>query len=66
MKHTIVHWRIQLRREVRVKDEKDISQADIEAHNLIWWGGPSSDVILDRIVDKLSLMCTRESVQIGE
>ena len=32
MKHAIEHWRLQFRGEARVKDDKDITQADIDAH----------------------------------
>ena len=35
MKHAIEHWRLQFRGEARAKDDKDITQADIDAHNLI-------------------------------
>ncbi len=40
MKHAIDHWRRQFRGEARVKDDKDITDADIAAHNLILWGDP--------------------------
>ncbi len=46
MKHAIDHWRRQFRGEARVKDDKDITDADIAAHNLILWGDPSSNAIL--------------------
>ena len=66
MKHAIDHWRIQFRGEARIKDDKDITQTDIDAHNLILWGDPSSNAILAKIVDKLPLKWNKESVQIGE
>ena len=66
MKHAIEHWRLQFRGEARVKDDKDITQADIDAHNLILWGDPSSNAILAKIIDKLPLSWNKESVRIGE
>ena len=63
MNHAIDHWRLQFRGEARVKDDKDITQADIDAHNLILWGDPDSNAILARIVGKLPLKWNKESVR---
>ena len=41
MNHAVDHWRRQFRGSARIKDDKDISQADIDAHHLIVWGDPS-------------------------
>ena len=40
MKHAIDHWRRQFRGEARVKDDKDVTDADIAAHNLDPLGRP--------------------------
>jgi hypothetical protein len=66
MKHAIEHWRLQFRGEPRVKDDKDITEADILAHNLILWGDPSSNAILAKVIGKLPLSWNKESVRIGE
>ena len=40
MTHAVDHWRRQFRGEARVKDDKDLNDADIAAHNLVLWGDP--------------------------
>ena len=66
MKHALDHWRKQFRGEARVKDDKDVSDADIAAHNLILWGDPSSNQILAKIADKLPVKWDKDSVQVGD
>jgi pimeloyl-ACP methyl ester carboxylesterase len=65
MQHALEHWRRQFRGEARVKDDKDVSEADIAEHNLILWGDPSSNQVLAKISDKLPIKWTRENVQVG-
>ena len=43
MTHAIEHWRRQFRGEARVKDDADVTDADIAAHNLVLWGDPRSN-----------------------
>jgi dienelactone hydrolase len=66
MKHAVDHWRKQFRGEARVKDDGDISDADIAAHNLVLWGDPSSNKILARIADKLPIRWDAKQVKLGE
>ena len=49
MQHAVDHWRRQFRGEARVKDDKEVTEADIAAHNLILWGDPSSNSVLAKI-----------------
>ncbi|MEW6302455.1 MAG: prolyl oligopeptidase family serine peptidase [Verrucomicrobiota bacterium] len=63
--HALKHWRQQFRGEARVKDDKDITDADIAAHNLILWGDPSSNALLAKIADKLPIRWNAQSVQVG-
>ena len=65
MKHAIDHWRRQFRGEARVKDDKDITGADIAAHNLILWGDPGSNAVLDKIVAALPVKWDKGSVRLG-
>jgi hypothetical protein len=51
----IREWRRQFRGDAPVRDDKDVSDADIAANNLILWGDPSSNRILARIADRLPL-----------
>ena len=63
MRHAVDHWRRQFRGEARVKDDTDITDADIAAHNLVLWGDPSSNAVLAKIADKLPIQWDKDSVQ---
>ena len=58
-------WRKQLRGEVRVKNDADITDADIAEDNLILWGDPSSNKFLAKIADKLPIKWTAEGIEVG-
>ncbi len=63
MQHAIDHWRRQFRGEARVKDDKEINDADIAAHNLVLWGDPSSNAILARISGSLPVKWDKDGVR---
>jgi hypothetical protein len=65
MQHAIDHWRRQFRGEARVKNDQDVSNADIAAHNLILWGDPQSNAILAKIADKLPVKWDKDRIQLG-
>jgi predicted peptidase len=65
MAHAVDHWRKQFRGEARVKDDDDVSDADIAAHNLVLWGDPQSNKVLARIADKLPLRWDAQGVALG-
>lgn len=46
-------WRAQFRGDARVKDDSQITDADIAANNLVLFGDPQSNKLLARMVDKL-------------
>lgn len=48
-------WRDVYRGEVRIKSDKELTDADIAANNLVLWGDPSSNAILKRILAQLPL-----------
>jgi hypothetical protein len=62
-KHAITEWRHQFRGEAQVRDDKDITDADIANSNLVLWGDPGSNRILARIADKLPLRWPAEAKQ---
>jgi hypothetical protein len=66
MAHAIDHWRKQFRGEARVKDDAQVSDEDIAAHNLVLWGDPSSNTVLARIAGKLPLRWTSTAVEAGK
>lgn len=63
--HAITEWRRQFRGEAQVRQDKDITGADIASSNLILWGDPASNRVLARIADKLPLRWTAEAVVAG-
>jgi hypothetical protein len=66
MKHAIDHWRKQFRGEARVKDDAEVTDADIAAHNLVLWGDPSSNKVLAKIADKLPIRWGADKVRVGK
>jgi Prolyl oligopeptidase family len=66
MNHAVDHWRRQFRGEARVKDDKDLNDADIAAHNLVLWGDPTSNAVLAKIADKLPIRWDKDGVRLGD
>src|SRR5262249_44303250 len=66
MKRAIDHWRKQFRGEARVKDDADVTDADIAAHNLVLWGDPESNKLLAKIADRLPIKWTDRGVVAGQ
>ena len=64
-KRAIVEWRRQFRGEAQVREDKDITDAEIAASNLVLWGDPGSNKVLARIADKLPVRWTAEGVVMG-
>jgi len=58
-------WRAQFRGDAQVKDDTQITDADIAANNLILWGDPQSNKVLARIADKLPIHWTPDSITLG-
>jgi len=56
LKHAQTRWHNQMRGDAPIKDDTDITEADIENNNLILWGDPKSNAILAKIANKLPLM----------
>jgi pimeloyl-ACP methyl ester carboxylesterase len=64
MKHAVSHWRQQFRGEAPVKDDSDVTDADIAAANLVLWGDPASNKILARIAAKLPISWNAEELRL--
>jgi dienelactone hydrolase len=65
MKHAVDHWRKQFRGEARVKDDADVTDADVASCNLVLWGDPSSNKVLARVLDKLPVHWDADAVRVG-
>ena len=57
-KRAIGEWRRQFRGDAQVREDKDVTDADIASSNLILWGDPGSNRVLARIADKLPVQWT--------
>jgi hypothetical protein len=64
-KHAIKEWRRHFRGEAQVRADKDVSDADIAASNLILWGDPGSNQVLAKIAGKLPVKWTADGVMVG-
>ena len=65
LQHAITHWRQQFRGDARLKQDAEITDADIAQHNLVLWGDPQSNKVLAKIADKLPIKWTKEGVLVG-
>ena len=65
MDYASTQWRKQFRGEAQIKNDADVTDADIAAHNLILWGDPSSNKILAKIAGKLPIKWTAQNIEIG-
>ncbi|SPF50133.1 conserved exported hypothetical protein [Candidatus Sulfopaludibacter sp. SbA4] len=63
-KHAITEWRRQFRGEAQVRDDKDVTDADIAASNLVLWGDPGSNKVLARIADRLPIKWPSVATQV--
>lgn len=66
LERAIPQWRAVFRGAARVKDDSDITAADIADANLILWGDPSSNSVLAKILPKLPIGWTNETLTLGK
>lgn len=62
MERASFEWRRQFRGDAPAKADKDITDADIAANNLILWGDPQSNTVLAKIIDKLPIQWTKDKL----
>jgi hypothetical protein len=62
-KRAIAEWHRQFRGDAQVRNDRDITDADIAGNNLVLWGDPGSNKILARIADKLPKRWPTEAAQ---
>ena len=54
------------RGDVRIKDDRSITEQDIAQHNLVLWGDPSSNQLLAELADKLPIRWGHTGIKVGE
>lgn len=64
--HAREQWRQQFRGDAIVKDDSDITDADIASSNLILWGDPASNKVMARIINKLPVQWNSNGIQVGD
>jgi len=64
--HAVTHWRQQMRGDARVKDDTEITDEDIAAHNLILWGCPESNAVIKKVLPQLPIEWSTDGVIVGE
>lgn len=64
--HAADHWRKQFRGHARTKNDTELTDADIAAHNLILWGDPASNSVLAKIADKLPIKWGAKEITVGD
>jgi hypothetical protein len=65
-KRAIAEWHRQFRGDAQVRDDKDVTDADIASSNLVLWGDPASNRVLARIADRLPVEWTAAGVVMGK
>lgn len=66
MDRAITEWRRQFRGEAQVRDDTQIGDDDIAGANLVLWGDPGSNRILARLIGKLPLGWSKDTVTVGK
>jgi hypothetical protein len=66
MNHFLEQWRRQFRGDARIKNDTEISDADIASSNLILFGDPSSNAMLAKIIDRLPIGWNEKQITVGD
>jgi hypothetical protein len=66
LEHLVTHWRRHFRGDAVVKNDSEVTEADIQSSNLILFGDAASNKLIGRIVDQLPIQWTSEAVVVGE
>ncbi len=63
--HAQKMWRKIYRGEVLIKDDRDVTDADIATCSLILWGDPQSNTLIARVLPKLPLTWTADKLTLA-
>ncbi|MEP6537695.1 MAG: prolyl oligopeptidase family serine peptidase [Bryobacteraceae bacterium] len=64
--HMIDAWRKQFRGDAQVRDDSQIGEAEIANSNLVLFGDPGSNKVLARILGKLPLQWSKDSLVVAK
>jgi hypothetical protein len=65
MAHAVTHWRHQFRGDAPIKDDKQVSDADIAGANLILWGDPRSNHVFAKIAAALPIFWGDQRIRLN-
>ena len=65
MERASFEWRRQFRGDAPAKADKDITDADIAANNLILWGDPQSNSVLAKVIAKLPIQWSKDKLVVN-
>ncbi|MCA8991118.1 MAG: hypothetical protein KDA88_04025 [Planctomycetaceae bacterium] len=66
LQHAATHWRQHMRGDARQKAASEVTEQDIANCNLVLFGDPSSNALIQRVLPKLPIKWTKESITIGD
>lgn len=58
-------WRRQFRGDARSKKDVEVSEADIASNNLVLWGDPGSNSVLAKVLSKLPVQWSKETLVVN-
>jgi hypothetical protein len=64
--HAVREWKRQFRGQARIKRDDDVTADDIARHNLVLWGDPQSNRVLQKIAGQLPIAWTKDGVAVGK
>ena len=64
--HFDKRWRELMRGKLRMKRADEVSDADIAKYNLILWGSPDSNSVIEKLVDRLPVKWGAEKIRVGK
>lgn len=59
-------WRLQMRGDVRVKTDAEVTPEDIATSHLILWGDPQSNSLVAKVLPQLPVEWTESAVLVGQ
>ncbi len=65
MNRAITQWRAIFRGAAQIKNDDEITAADIANSNLILWGDATSNKIFAKLADQLPIQWTADKIQVG-
>lgn len=66
MQRAIREWRRQMRGDVRIKKDQDVTEQDIANHNLILWGTPATNSVMYKVAGALPVRWADQNIHVGE